>query len=65
MISKNAASVPSNVRYAVGAFAIIAIVAVWLAHFIFSWIFGRYLWYAIGAAFLVLSIYIYGLRSEN
>jgi bacteriorhodopsin len=64
MISKNAESVPSNVRYAVVALAIIAVIAVFLLHFV-SQILGRYLWYVIGAVFLVFSIYIYGLRSES
>jgi bacteriorhodopsin len=64
MISKNAELVPSNVRIAVVALVIVAVIAEFLVHFV-SRIFEHYLWYAIGAVFLALSIYIYGLRSES
>lgn len=65
MISENARLVPPRLKRGVSITAILAILIVGAVGYFISRVLGHYLWYVVGAVFLVLSIYIYGLRSEG
>jgi hypothetical protein len=63
MSDANYKAVPSNVRYAVAGFAIIAVLVSGIAYMI-SRVFGHLLWYVAGAVLIVIAIYLFSLRTD-
>ena len=63
MSEANYKAVPSNVRYAVAGFAIIAVLVSGIAYMI-SRVFGHLLWYVVGAVLIVIAIYLFSLRTD-